>query len=381
MGMPSLLGRSGTQPTRPDVRPVRSDFENKPEMGGWKKVLGLGLATLAGSPQVTEQVLHGQRDKADRQYQQASRDWQGEQADKEQQARLEEMQARTNALRNPKPVEAKPELETWNDLMKQGIPPREAYEILKSAGKAEPQAKPDSATQEDQRYEKIKTNATMRKPVTPEDAAWAQAYEKRKTLGPALTSGAAATRQDKSFTQQEKMLKLREQALSAPTKSMIEAAPTVEGLAGRIDPLIDKLDSELGPGSGRWTEFWTGKVGSKNPEYTKLRTDVSLLQTALMRMHVGAKGGDQMMAHFKDIIDQGKQDPDNMRAALSEIRQYVNDLKAKGIAGGMSSGVLNSESGGRSGQGQITVTDPNGGQHTFPDQASADRFKKLAKIQ
>lgn len=31
--------------------------------------------------------------------------------------------------------------------------------------------------------------------------------------------------------------------------------------------------------------------------------------------------------------------------------------------------------------GQVTVTDPKGGVHTFPDQASADRFRKLAGIQ
>lgn len=31
-------------------------------------------------------------------------------------------------------------------------------------------------------------------------------------------------------------------------------------------------------------------------------------------------------------------------------------------------------------RGQVTVTDPKGGVHTFPDQESADRFKQLAKI-
>lgn len=37
--------------------------------------------------------------------------------------------------------------------------------------------------------------------------------------------------------------------------------------------------------------------------------------------------------------------------------------------------------GGGGNQGGITVTDPRGGNHTFPDQASADKFKKLANIQ
>lgn len=203
--------------------------------------------------------------------------------------------------------------------------------------------KPDTATQEDQKFEDITARSHMGKPVSAEEKAWAAAYQQRKTIGPAFTANAANDRQTRTFDQQEKMFHLREQALSAATKTMIESAPTVDGLASRIDPLIDQLDGELGPGSGRWSEFWAGKVGTKNPAYSKLRTDVSLLQTALMRMHVGARGGGEMMAHFKDIIDQGKQDPDNMRAALSEIRQYVHDLKAKGAAGGMSPAVLNSE--------------------------------------
>jgi hypothetical protein len=40
-----------------------------------------------------------------------------------------------------------------------------------------------------------------------------------------------------------------------------------------------------------------------------------------------------------------------------------------------------SAGGGNAGGGQIQVTDPQGGIHTFPDQASADRFRKLAGIQ
>src|SRR6266581_4237913 len=58
-----LLGRNGPQPTRPDVMPTREDFPAKPEVGGWKKILGLGLATLAGpgmAGPLTENILHGQ---------------------------------------------------------------------------------------------------------------------------------------------------------------------------------------------------------------------------------------------------------------------------------------------------------------------------------
>lgn len=51
----------------------------------------------------------------------------------------------------------------------------------------EPTARPDNDTIENQRYEKIQQAANMKQPVSPEDHAWAQAYEKRHTLGPEKT--------------------------------------------------------------------------------------------------------------------------------------------------------------------------------------------------
>lgn len=113
---------------------------------------------------------------------------------------------------------------------------------------------------------------------------------------------------------------------TSTTQTMRETAPEVTKFVDRINPLIDQLKGQLGPGSGRWSEFWAGKVGAKDPQFTKLRTDVGLLTTLLMRMHVGARGGTQMIDHFRGLIDAGKQDPDNMKAALEEIRTYAGDL-------------------------------------------------------
>src|SRR5215470_17385009 len=61
---PILGGATKPQPMRPDVMPRREDFQAKPELSGWKKYLGLGLATLAGqnAGPLAEQILHGQRD-------------------------------------------------------------------------------------------------------------------------------------------------------------------------------------------------------------------------------------------------------------------------------------------------------------------------------
>lgn len=138
-----------------------------------------------------------------------------------------------------------------------------------------------------------------------------------------------AAKQAATFAQQEKMHSERQDDLTANTKGMIQSAPIVLKLAERIKPMIDKLNSDLGPTEGRWSEFWAGKVGASKPEYTKLRTDVGLLTTKLMQMHVGSRGGEHIMAHFKELIDVGKQSPENLKAALDEIELYAHDVQAE----------------------------------------------------
>ena len=117
---------------------------------------------------------------------------------------------------------------------------------------------------------------------------------------------------------------------TAQTRSMAEVAPKVLELADRVGKLVDQQAKSLGPAGSRWSEFMSGKVGAPNPDFTKLRTDVGLLQTALMRMHVGARGGEQMMEHFRDLIDTSKQSPENLKAALEEIVSYAQDVQKSG---------------------------------------------------
>ena len=128
---PRVLGLGASRPTRPDVMPTRADFPAKPEVSGVRKYLGLGLSALAGlnDPRavgpLVEGILHGQRDKSERQYQQSIQDWERGLSDQEKQAQIEEAkartgetQARTASLRNPPQKEGvTPEETTIHDLM------------------------------------------------------------------------------------------------------------------------------------------------------------------------------------------------------------------------------------------------------------------------
>lgn len=90
-------------------------------------------------------------------------------------------------------------------------PERRALEYEQATGKNAPAGvfdkKPTSPTgaEDDVRYEGIITNQKMGRPIAPQDMAWASAYEKRKTLGPAASSAAADARlgDQQLFTQQE----------------------------------------------------------------------------------------------------------------------------------------------------------------------------------
>lgn len=117
---------------------------------------------------------------------------------------------------------------------------------------------------------------------------------------------------------------------TSATRTMSETAPRVLELATEVRRLVDSQEKSLGPAASRWGEFMAGKVGAPSAEFTKLRTTAGLLQTALMRMHVGARGGEQIMEHFKDLIDTSKQSPENLRAALDEIMSYAKQVAQEG---------------------------------------------------
>lgn len=115
----------------------------------------------------------------------------------------------------------------------------------------------------------------------------------------------------------------------AQVVGMAIAAGTMLQHMPTINKEIDQAaaSDKLGPGAGRWNEFMTGNVGRSDPQFTKLRTDISLLQTRLMQAHVGLSGSDKMMEHFKNLIDQGYQSPENMKAAMETIQSYLETYR------------------------------------------------------
>lgn len=106
---------------------------------------------------------------------------------------------------------------------------------------------------------------------------------------------------------------------TSTTRTMVEKAPKVLGFIDRLMPQISAQAQQLGPGTGRWNTLWTTDVGVSNPGFHKLKVNTSLLSTLLMQMHVGARGTEYILQSFKEMIDAGKQSPDNLLAGKSVV--------------------------------------------------------------
>jgi hypothetical protein len=76
----------------------------------------------------------------------------------------------------------------------------------------------------------------------------------------------------------------------------------------------------------------TGKVGSGDPAYTALRTDLQLLSTKIMQAHVGSRGSQGMLEHFKALADGGQMDSATLKAAIATEYRYVHGIARYPVA-------------------------------------------------
>src|SRR5262249_2925007 len=99
---------------------------------------------------------------------------------------------------------------------------------------------------------------------------------------------------------------------TAQTRARGETASKVIALIGMIRQTMQGMS--LGPIASRVRNMRT-TAGFPDPRFMKYSDQVGLLQTALMNMHVGARGGERLLAKFQKMLDAGVQSPENMGAA------------------------------------------------------------------
>ncbi len=110
-------------------------------------------------------------------------------------------------------------------------PERQRY--ILTGQMASPNDKPDTAAQQDERYRQIQTKLRMKQPVSSEDQAWAQSYERQKTLGPSATASAADVRLGRQ--QQFQIDKEAREEINKAQKTYRDAKEAGDALNGFID--------------------------------------------------------------------------------------------------------------------------------------------------
>lgn len=114
----------------------------------------------------------------------------------------------------------------------------------------------------------------------------------------------------------------KESATTSATKTMAEAAPKVLYFVKKIEDSLPDVNRSFIGRQAR--SFATGTLGMEDQPWTRYRTNVSLLQKLLLRMHVGARGGDKMLSEFIKLINEKAQSPENMAEILQQIKEYAN---------------------------------------------------------
>lgn len=106
------------------------------------------------------------------------------------------------------------------------------------------------------------------------------------------------------------------------TKAMSEMAQTVLKQVPNIKSQVDKLADKIGPGAGRWNQFWVNKGGVDDPDFAGLDTDLDLFASALVRTHFGARGGQQYREELRKQFSQA-QSPEDLKSRIDHADTWI----------------------------------------------------------
>jgi hypothetical protein len=95
-----------------------------------------------------------------------------------------------------------------------------------------------------------------------------------------------------------------------PTANARNSAQFAEDVTKKIDdiePLVGQLGQSgaLGPLAGRWSEFLAGKIGSGDPQFARLKSEMDVLSKAIMRMH-GFRNAEQANQFIAEQLNGAK---------------------------------------------------------------------------
>jgi hypothetical protein len=122
-----------------------------------------------------------------------------------------------------------------------------------------------------------------------------------------------------------------------PTSSMLSRGQVAQTILPQIPVMkqeVAALSDKIGPGAGRWNDFWVNKGGINDPEYAGLNQDLQLYATALGMAHFGASMPEGFV---KDMMrDFGTaQSPEDLLSRIDHAEGWVRGY-AQRVGGGNS---------------------------------------------
>lgn len=167
-----------------------------------------------------------------------------------------------------------------------------------------------------------------------------------------------------------------------PTRTAGQASKAlIEGSVADAENILGSPDAPtmFGPMYGRWNDFMTGKIGTGNDAFQRLRDDLNYIKTGVLRAH-GMRSR-VALGEMNQILNAKVMSPQLLQAGLDatkDLLAHYEEAAGLPVTPGAVPPPVNPPPGG---QTSFTVTTPDGKVFKFKDQASADKFKKDAGIQ
>lgn len=120
-----------------------------------------------------------------------------------------------------------------------------------------------------------------------------------------------------------------------PTSSVLSRGQVAQTILPQVPVMkqeVAALADKIGPGAGRWNQFWVNKGGINDPEFAGLNQDLQLYATALGMAHFGASMPEgfvnDMMRDFGTA-----QSPEDLQARIDHAEGWIRGY-AEHIGGG-----------------------------------------------
>ena len=122
-------------------------------------------------------------------------------------------------------------------------------------------------------------------------------------------------------------------AVNTPTMQQRTAsgrAATVVAMAPEVLSRIDAVAPKLGPIAGRWNDFMQGKVGSGDPDFAALRSDLLMMSSAVALAHAQGRLPENLREEFDHAINAPKQTPENLKATINTMIPWLQKMQQQG---------------------------------------------------